>query len=149
MDNEGEFNEMQAKPILESFFNTTLTKSKDKYDEIDFYGYNIGIEVKSRKANLQSFTSWFVGYNKIKKLLAIQSKNPDFRAYIVYVLNNGTFYFELTKKSFDQIGGINCVEETVFKIPKECLTLLSPTHCRQKISGVCLLKLPKKNNSKV
>lgn len=90
----GEEQEDIIKPQLESFFNKSLIKNKNKYGTIDFYNVekDIYIELKSRRINHNQYKTLIIGHNKIKYLGNLNIENK----YLVWNCKDGLYYLKYT-----------------------------------------------------
>tara|TARA_Y100000401_G_scaffold84568_1_gene69853 strand:+ start:220 stop:654 length:435 start_codon:yes stop_codon:yes gene_type:complete len=79
-------------PILNDYFDTTLSKTKT-YDVVDFENEKFCIELKKRNNNYMKYPTTLIPQNKInymKKQLTL-----DRRCILVFHFDDGLYYIEL------------------------------------------------------
>ena len=93
----GEQQEGLMKPLLESFFQTRLYKTTDKYAEFDFHDPNqvLYIEVKSLQHTKYKYKNTMVGYNKIKN--GQLKMRRGLRVFLVFNFADKVCYYDLRK----------------------------------------------------
>ncbi len=104
----GDRNELRYLPILTEMFGK-LEKLSDEgeldLEEIDFYGENVIVELKSRLWYSNSFNETTFGYNKIKKAREEIKKNPNCKVYFVFGFIDGLYLWEFNEENYNINGG--------------------------------------------
>ena len=91
----GEEQEGFIQPLLESFFQTKLYKTFDKYDTFDFHNSDqvLWIEVKSLQHTKYKYRQTMIGYNKV---YAGQMKvKTGRRVFLVFNFADKVCYYDL------------------------------------------------------
>ena len=93
----GEQQEGLMKPLLESFFQTRLYKTTDKYAEFDFHDPQkvLYIEVKSLQHTKYKYKHTMIGYNKIKN--GQLKMRRGLRVFLVFNFSDKVCYYDLRK----------------------------------------------------
>lgn len=86
--------EKTVKPILEKLFGK-LTKTKDPYDNFDFYSDKYMVEHKERFINFGQYDSLYLEKCKYEKFLILKEKNPQLRFFAVWTCRNGRYMWEI------------------------------------------------------
>ena len=107
----GEKGEIFSKPHLEGIFGK-LKKTKDTFNNMDFYNSKFLIELKSRRYKHNQFDysgGLFFNHSKIEKL------NPNEKREVIFAFNceDGIYYWRLSKNYTIGMGGRtdrDCIE---------------------------------------
>jgi hypothetical protein len=85
--------EQEVKPTLESYFNTSLNKTKT-FSLFDFISSDktIYIELKQRNCKRTTYPTTMIGMNKINKSLELLKDNKSVK--LVFKFTDGLYYYE-------------------------------------------------------
>jgi len=132
----GNHNERVYLPIIARFFNTTLQKTADNYDPLDYCDVpkTIFVELKSRRIKHNDYDTCLIGANKVTKCEENLRVNPNTKHYFCYVYTDGLYYIEYNpeqfstfKRNFYQRGERSDIHDN----PKD--TIFIPTSLLQQI----------------
>lgn len=99
----GSYNEIHYLPTFSRFFNTTLQKTEDDFDPLDYCNVpkTIYAELKSRRIKHNDYTTCLIGANKVKKCKENIRANPNTKHYFLYAYTDGLYYIEYDEALFD------------------------------------------------
>jgi hypothetical protein len=107
----GELNEAHYEPdILERYSGVMKTGSKKSflhYRTYDWTNENYYVELKSRNNDYRIYPTTMIGYNKVQEW---ERDKTDRRYFFLFGFLDGFYEWELTKDSFDAIGGMKAVK---------------------------------------
>lgn len=98
----GSYNERQYLPTFSRFFNTTLQKTEDEFDPLDYCDVpkNIYVELKSRRIKHNDYETCLIGANKVAKCEENLRANPNTKHYFCYAYTDGLYYIEYNTELF-------------------------------------------------
>jgi hypothetical protein len=98
----GSANERQCLPIFSQFFNTTLHKTVDDFDPLDYCDVpkTTFIELKSRRIKHNDYETCLIGANKVAKCEENLRANPNTKHYFCYSYTDGLYYIEYNPEQF-------------------------------------------------
>jgi hypothetical protein len=122
-------------PYLHKHIDSNLTKTRYKYDEIDFESENCLVELKTRSCASFDYKDTIVGYNKVERALKENKK-----CYFVFAFTNGLYCWEFDKEDRDVFDiKINCKTIDPNRMKEHSLIPIKKLKC---LESFCLIKLP-------
>ena len=103
----GRINENTYEPIMTQLYGE-ISKGKNEFDSIDFYGKDFMIELKSRCCNSTDFKDTMFGYNKIVRAdNTLAKKAKDYKVYFAFAFTDGLFIWQYNSNTYQENGGDN------------------------------------------